>query len=211
MLLTCLVLVMEGMRDDVHDAERELLILQVEDEDDESAKVPNHWIPQEDNLEISDIAPNSPEWLSIERKMRESIPDVAIQQIHRIQNLRLWKSYVFQREKVQTEIKDQRNAEAMLFHGTYKLSPAEIYDGDCGFDMRFASESNLWGKGEEMDLLIMIYSGCFVFDCSLCAHSLIERRNIRTTQERISQLMPPIPPRATPFVPIRASNCSTCG
>jgi hypothetical protein len=68
---------------------------------------------------------------------------VTIIKIIRIQNRRLWKTYHTEYENL-TEKHGRAPIEKFLYHGTSATSPALIYNGEEGFDMRFSS-GGMWG------------------------------------------------------------------
>jgi poly [ADP-ribose] polymerase 10/14/15 len=80
--------------------------------------------------------------------MKETINNVKIDKIERVQNLRLWNHYAFCRRTLQRELNNTSNLqiEMELFHGTGTTLPSEIYNGQYGFDMTFSTKG-LWGIG----------------------------------------------------------------
>ncbi|CAF0740399.1 unnamed protein product [Adineta steineri] len=80
--------------------------------------------------------------------MKETISNVKIDKIERVQNLRLWNHYAFRRRTLRQELSDKPDLqiEMELFHGTRATLPSEIYNGEYGFDMSYCT-SGLWGLG----------------------------------------------------------------
>ena len=77
--------------------------------------------------------------------MKDTLADVTLASIKRIQNNWLWEKYIQHRQRMRVKNADRIN-EKKLFHGTRETDPAEIYLSEEGFDMRFSS-SGLWGRG----------------------------------------------------------------
>jgi len=74
------------------------------------------------------------------------MPDFTIVRVDRIQNKWLWEKYYFQKVRLEKKLLRRYNIEKMLFHGTSKTRPEQIYHGQDGFDPKFASKG-LWGRG----------------------------------------------------------------
>ena len=72
------------------------------------------------------------------------MPNTRIVSIERIQNCDLWRKYSDRAQQIRDEPQNCR--EKLLFHGTSKTDPKEIYKGDCSFDTKY-SRQGLWGRG----------------------------------------------------------------
>lgn len=150
-----LTIVLDGLRQNISQAKLEILSYTndiissntIEDKDDELT-IPKEWIEQDEECLLVRLYKGDAEFTRIERRINETMSDVKIHTIERIQNVRLWNQYVFQRRTLQQTLthKSNEEIEMELFHGTRKTPPDEIYNGDCGFDMRF-STNGLWGIG----------------------------------------------------------------
>ena len=141
------VLVMEGLVSAVQRAtssiQQEIIEYQATS-DDSSLEVPKEWEVQTTTMQVFSLSRGSPEWSRVEGRMRETMPNVTIREIKRIQNSWLWQKYVHHKKMLHQKNNRQIN-ERDLFHGTRGNDPKNIYDGDEGFDMRF-SASGMWGQ-----------------------------------------------------------------
>jgi hypothetical protein len=99
---------------------------------------PQEWEPQSQNCELKVVPENSTEWQRVANRVKETMPQVKIIKIERVQNKWLWKSYYHNRLKM--EEKNGKAVEAQLFHGTSSNDPSLIYNSETGFDMRFSNE-----------------------------------------------------------------------
>ena len=103
---------------------------------------------------------DSDEAVEIRMKMKQSIADVVIHQIEKVQNIVSYQKYLTEKQILMnkylnsnsTDIQDEKLLgnenifEKLLFHGTRKTDPVEIFKSDEGFDMRF-SNAGFWGTG----------------------------------------------------------------
>ena len=106
---------------------------------------PTEWEPQSDPIELKNVPQGSSEWNKILHRMQETIPNVNLVSIERIQNEFLWEKYCQHKERMSRKGPERVN-EMELFHGTSSNSPEDIYKSEEGFDMRF-SRSGMWGQG----------------------------------------------------------------
>jgi RNA recognition motif-containing protein len=107
---------------------------------------PDEWKqPQHNNVELIDVVSYCEEWNSIQREMKNSIPNVIIRRIQRVQNKMLYDKYNFCKRQMRDKNHGVIN-ELRLFHGTKTNDPENIYSSEHGFDFRF-SNSGVWGKG----------------------------------------------------------------
>ena len=109
-------------------------------------ETPKEWEPQTDSITIKEVPVGSPEWYHVSQLVKDTLPQVDVIKIERIQNRHLWDKYSFHARRM----KEKNNGiinEKELFHGTRGTSPEKIYaDEEEGFDMRF-SRSGMWGQG----------------------------------------------------------------
>ena len=106
---------------------------------------PIEWEPQSDSIELKDVSQGSSEWNKILHRMQETIPNVNLVSIKRIQNEFLWEKYCQHKERMGRKGAERIN-EMELFHGTRTNPPEDIYMSEEGFDMRF-SRVGMWGQG----------------------------------------------------------------
>jgi len=104
-----------------------------------------HWdpMPQGQSLLFVDIPRSSKEHLGISTTFLNTISQVEIQWIHRIQNIPMYQQYVDRKTRM-----CERNSgivhERSLFHGSPKY--VDICRSEDGFDIRVANQG-VWGKG----------------------------------------------------------------
>ena len=106
---------------------------------------PIEWEPQSNSIELKDVSRGSSEWNKILHRMQETIPNVNLLSIKRIQNEFLWEKYCQHKERMGRKGAERIN-EMELFHGTSSNPPEDIYMSEEGFDMRF-SRAGMWGQG----------------------------------------------------------------
>lgn len=108
--------------------------------------LPEEWEHQDTDLKLCllDISANEEEFAKIASLFWQSLPDLEIRTIERIQNRVLWKKYSTKSKSMHEDNIPCR--ERILFHGTRQTSPKEIYEGDSSFDMRHSRDGS-WGKG----------------------------------------------------------------
>jgi len=91
-----------------------------------------------------DDADDEEEFERVANLFFQTLRDVEIRTIERIQNRVLWKKYSIKAKNMQDDNVPCR--EKTLFHGTSGTDPKEIYEGDDSFDMRL-SNNGMWGRG----------------------------------------------------------------
>jgi len=123
-----------------HDEEIEALKKEL---DGIQVKFPETWESQEFNCELKDVSQDSDEGRRVVNQIRESLPNLQIFKIERVQNVWLYERYFYERKKMKLKNGDSNEVEA--FHGTM-ADPKVIYNCEDGFDMRF-SKKGLWGRG----------------------------------------------------------------
>ena len=123
-------------------------ILKVQVENDDELRIPKEWGDQKEGCELVDISRQDPSFTRIENRMRETMTNVKIDRIERVQNLRMWSHYAFRRRELKKDLRGMPNLEIEmeLFHGTRAAPPSEIYNGEYGFDLTY-STSGMWGIG----------------------------------------------------------------
>ena len=93
------------------------------------------------------LAEESEEYKLVKTRFMDSMStmkSVKIIEISKIQNYLIKINYLIQ--KIYIAIKTNQINEKQLFHGTSTTDPIAIYTDSVGFDMRFSSNSNLWGR-----------------------------------------------------------------
>ncbi|XP_062518906.1 uncharacterized protein LOC134194026 isoform X2 [Corticium candelabrum] len=91
------------------------------------------------------VIPGSQEYTNVLCRCMETIPEIQLMKLERIQNPWLWKQYALHRTRM-SEKGNQALNELDLFHGPRRVNPKLIYDSEEGFDMRFSS-LGAWGIG----------------------------------------------------------------
>ena len=146
------VLKLSGAKENVKDVHRLLLqetvkIISDSDTPVDHTLTPPYWTPQTSDVQLCPVEKDTNEWTHIEKLMRESLADVRIETIRRIQNKHLWQKYSFFRRVIQKRMNGRDINEKELFHGTRQNDPSMIYESEKGFDFRFGSSNCLWGQG----------------------------------------------------------------
>lgn len=74
------------------------------------------------------------------------MPQAQVQQIERIQNKRLWRTYNTEFENIRDDKNNGQDPDVkFLYHGTKNTEPSMIYNGEEGFDMKFGV-GGMWGQ-----------------------------------------------------------------
>ncbi|CAM2716667.1 unnamed protein product [Rotaria socialis] len=148
-----LSLILKGFQQNILQAKLQISlyvqdILRMEADKDDELDIPRQWGDQEEQFKLVELLKNDTDFIRIEKRMRETVSNVKIDKIERVQNLRLWNHYALRRRILQQELSNKPNLqiEMELFHGTRAAPPKEIYNGEYGFDMTFCT-SGLWGLG----------------------------------------------------------------
>ena len=148
-----LSLILKGFRQNILQAKLQISlyvqdILRMETDKDDQLNIPTEWGDQEEQCQLVKLPNNHPDFIRVEKRIKETIHNVKIDKIERVQNLRLWNLYAFRRRTLQQELRDKPNlqVEMELFHGTGTTVPIEIYTGEFGFDMSFCKQG-MWGLG----------------------------------------------------------------
>ena len=112
----------------------------------DNIETPSVWDPQTESVAVKEVQIGSGEWKRITQLVHETLPQVDVLKVERIQNRYLWEKYVFHASRMKEKNKGVTN-EKELFHGTSNTLPKKIYaDEEEGFDMRFSC-SGMWGQG----------------------------------------------------------------
>ncbi|CAF3954733.1 unnamed protein product, partial [Rotaria magnacalcarata] len=148
-----LPMVLKGLKPNVSDAKVKLLlyaqdILRIQVDNDDELRTPKEWGDQKEGCKLVEIVRNDPSFANIENRMKETLKNVKIDKIERVQNVRMWSHFAFRRRELKKELrlKPSLQVEMELFHGTNTTPPTEIYNGEYGFDLTF-STSGMWGIG----------------------------------------------------------------
>eukprot|EP01016_Furgasonia_blochmanni_P021811 TRINITY_DN23960_c0_g1_i1.p1 TRINITY_DN23960_c0_g1~~TRINITY_DN23960_c0_g1_i1.p1 ORF type:complete len:230 (-),score=59.85 TRINITY_DN23960_c0_g1_i1:95-784(-) len=110
---------------------------------------PSFWtLPQERLVQKLPLSPDSKEFQDIRTKFLASVPGFKIVYIKRVQNLKTWQDYAYERNKMQEQsLSGAKIREECLFHGTSGVHPNVIYKNtDFAFDARL-SRDGMWGRG----------------------------------------------------------------
>jgi hypothetical protein len=134
---------LKGLQVAVINARQEIMEFLLKNAQSETVSFPKTWEKQSNNCELKLVAKDSPEWNEVLKRMRETLPSIVIHQIERVQNKWLWEKYSAQRNILHKKRNGVIN-EYQLFHGTRQNPPANIYNGEHGFDMRYCT-SGMWG------------------------------------------------------------------
>ena len=105
---------------------------------------PPEWEMQIKTTQLFHIQTGTPEWDRVSGKFKETMSNVRLVSIQRIQNRWLWEKYVQHKERMQQKNAGRIN-EKELFHGTSSTPPDQIYDSEEGFDMRYCAKG-MWGQ-----------------------------------------------------------------
>ncbi|CAF1600452.1 unnamed protein product [Rotaria sp. Silwood1] len=148
-----LSMVLKGLKPNV--AESKLKItsyaldtLKMQVDNDQIICIPKKWGDQTEGCTLVEIPRNDSDFARIENRMKETMTNVKIDKIERVQNIRMWRHYAFRHLELKKELSHMPNLqiEMELFHGTRTTPPSEIYHGEYGFDMTY-STSGMWGIG----------------------------------------------------------------
>lgn len=105
-------------------------------------EVPKTW--SNDLHTLVEVQPEDDQYWDVLDRMRETMPDVHISHLWRIQNTSLWTYYSFHKERL--EAHEIAPNEVSVWHGTSGLDPSVIYgDRQDGFMMQHAARG-YWGR-----------------------------------------------------------------
>ena len=153
-------------------------------------------MPLDHQLQLVDVAKNSKEYLGISNPFSNTISQVEIQWIHRVQNVPMYKQYSDKKHRMQERNRGIVN-EKTLFHGSPKFE--DICRSEDGFDIRLANQG-LWGKGNYFADSAQYSHTYTFFDSATSCHVVILAyvlTGLSCPKNRDSSLtMPPLLPSA---------------
>ena len=125
---------------------------------------PSNW----DHMEVGEVVKlflldpetESDEYERVTNEFLQTLPNVEILRVQRVQNKILWERYLHCSKMIR-KLDKPHLGEMLLFHGTKQNSPELIYTGTEGFDMRF-SANGMWGRGNYF-AVNSSYSNCYAF------------------------------------------------
>ena len=130
-------------------------------------KYPSEWddefIKNDDGLEPSlfNLPKISKEFIFCETRFKESVPNIDIYNIYRIQHKYLFEKYYLEKQRI---IKEKGTTEEKwLFHGTKNTEPRKIYMN--GFDICFANQG-MFGFGNYFALQAVYSYSNYAFNFS---------------------------------------------
>mmetsp|Transcript_96893 Transcript_96893/g.145146 ORF Transcript_96893/g.145146 Transcript_96893/m.145146 type:complete len:350 (+) Transcript_96893:109-1158(+) len=110
-------------------------------------KLPPTWNPvQSHTCQLFELDKASFEFQNILATMRDTIPNIVIESVRRVQNLMAYQRYYLARKIITRDNVVDAN-EKLLFHGTRNTNPTSVIGNQDGFDVRLAGNQNLWGPG----------------------------------------------------------------
>lgn len=109
---------------------------------------PSEWEAQSRDIELFDVQKGTAEWTGIYEGMQETIPNVDITHIQRIQIRKLWDKYALECKHMSERNSGEVN-EAYLYHGTRSADPCNVIVSVRGIDFRYSRRDYqlLWGTG----------------------------------------------------------------
>ena len=109
---------------------------------------PPEWEPQKHDFELVAVNHKTFEWKSVKTLMKQSLRNIEIVQLQRIQNRQLWDKYALEMKHMSERNNGTVN-EMKLFHGTRKTDPKVIVRAVRGIDFRYSRRDYqlLWGTG----------------------------------------------------------------
>lgn len=113
------------------------------------SKYPPEWEPQQGDIELFDVQKGSTEWRDVDNLMNQTIPNIEIWYLDRIQDRKLWDKYALEKEHMSERNGDAHVNEKLLFHGTANTDPQTVIQSVRGIDFRYSrcDYQQLWGKG----------------------------------------------------------------
>ena len=115
---------------------------------------------EEVKLFLLDPDVESDEYERVTNEFLQTLPNVRVLRVQRVQNKILWKRYLHCSKMIRN-VDQPCLGEKLLFHGTSQKNPKFIYEGTEGFDMRF-SASGMWGRGNYF-AVNSLYSSRYAF------------------------------------------------
>ena len=111
---------------------------------------PPEWESQQNDIELFDVQKGSTEWIDVDNLMKQTIPNVNMFYLDRIQNRKLWDKYALEKKHMsERNGGDAQVHEKLLFHGTGDTDPQTIIMSPKGIDFRYSRRDYqlLWGTG----------------------------------------------------------------
>ena len=139
---------------------------------------PEEWEPQANPIELKNVTEGSLEWNKILKRVKETMLNVELVSIQRIQNEFLWEKYSQHKERMSYKGSASVN-EMTLYHGSSSTAPEEIYRSEEGFDMRF-SHQGMWGRGN-------YFAKDARYSCSY-AYEISDSKGLITSQGKVKQI-----------------------
>jgi len=100
------------------------------------------WREQNENLLLVNLQSKSEEFIEIAKYFNETLTTEIISRIIRIQNIQLWKKFLFGKNQLK---KKGTESEKMLFYGSKENDPTNIYNeirNDDGFEIKNATDGD---------------------------------------------------------------------
>ena len=159
---------------------------------------PSEWESQTENIALCQVTTGSSEWNHIVQLMKNTMPNVEIKVIERIQNKSLWEKYIFFKKRMEDKTGKKGVNEKELFHGTRKNHPSMIFKSEKGFDFRFGNEESLWGTGTYFAVNASYSDSKYAYIASNGQKMLLLARVVTGDSKRISNpeklKLPPLKP-----------------
>jgi len=137
-----------GLKEQVDQVVKEVYQLLLTGHDEKAASYPDDWDMSSSKSEVEcklvSLASGSQEWSDIVARMRLTLPNAQVSSIQKVQNPSCWIAYNTSLRRIQA--KGTKPNELMLFHGTQRTDPSQIYQNENGFHLGYAS-NGLWGRG----------------------------------------------------------------
>jgi hypothetical protein len=163
---------------------------------------PRHWLPPRadgGHLRLVPLQEGAAEWARVEGKLRAHLPRARLVRLQRVENAILWAGVQQEAALMALWRRAEEPAvkEMELWHGSGGAHPSLVYNGQDGFDLRFAS-AGLWGQAiyfaEQSG-----YSDAYAFDAGGGEKQLLLSRvllgdEVELAPDRSLRLPPPRPP-----------------
>ncbi|XP_062505158.1 protein mono-ADP-ribosyltransferase PARP11-like isoform X2 [Corticium candelabrum] len=96
---------------------------------------------------LAPVVIDSDEYNEVEPLFYKTMPRYSFKiiEIQRVQSCRLWIKYQLAKDRLKIKNEDEEVNEKLLFHGTRRTKPSQIYTWPNGFDLAYA-RPRLWGK-----------------------------------------------------------------
>lgn len=111
--------------------------------DDIKKQLSINELKNEFNVTLSKLDETSDEYCVVKKLFEKTLPQRRILRIEKIDNE--WHLKIYEKNFKLIEHKATCVNEMLLFHGTTKINPRDIYTDEIGLDMRYSNDG-LWGK-----------------------------------------------------------------